>query len=101
VLGHTSCGAVKGACDKAKLGNLTTLLEKIDPVIEQTETAEGEARDSSNIDFVNRVAEKNVMASIDAILNNSEVLREMHVSGAIQVKGAMYDVANGEVKILD
>jgi carbonic anhydrase len=100
VMGHTSCGAVKGACDDAKLGNLTQMLGKIKPAVEQTGTAEGEARDSSNLNFVNRVAEANVKLTIDAIRKQSPVLNEMEENGEIEIAGAMYDVKTGSVNFL-
>jgi len=100
VMGHTSCGAVKGACDDAKLGNLTQMLGKIKPAVEQTGTAYGEARDSSNLNFVNRVAEANVKLTIDAIRKQSPVLNEMEENGEIEIAGAMYDVKTGSVNFL-
>jgi len=100
VMGHTSCGAVKGACDDAKLGNLTQMLGKIKPAVEQTGTAYGEARDSSNLNFVNRVAEANVKLTINAIRKQSPVLNEMEENGEIEITGAMYDVKTGSVNFL-
>lgn len=101
VLGHTSCGAVKGACDNAELGKLTQMLAKIKPAIKKTTTSEGEARDSSNISFVNSVAEANVHHSISTILSDSEVLNEMHANGDIHIVGAMYDVSSGQVNFIE
>ncbi len=100
VMGHTSCGAVKGACDDAKLGNLTQMLDKIKPAIEQVKTVEGEARNSSNLDFVNRVAVRNVELTIGAIKTRSSVLNEMYENGEIDIVGAMYDVGTGSVNFL-
>lgn len=97
VMGHTSCGAVKGACDKAELGNLTQMLDKIMPAVDGTSTAEGEARDSSNMDFVNRVSQKNVELTIENIKAQSPVLKEMMDNGEIAIVGAMYDVKSGTV----
>lgn len=97
VMGHTSCGAVKGACDHAKLGNLTQMLDKIMPAVDAIETEEGEDRSSSNLDFVNRVARKNVELAIADIKANSSVLLEMWEQGEIAIVGAMYDVATGIV----
>ena len=101
VLGHTSCGAVKGACDHAKLGNLTQMLDKIMPAVNDTTTAEGEARDSSNLDFVNRVSAQNVRHAIKQIRTNSEVLSKMESDGEILIIGAMYDVSSGKVSRLE
>jgi len=98
VLGHTSCGAVKGACDDARLGNLTLLLSRIraavDAVPEPTEAAD---RTSKNADFVNAVAEKNVALTIENIRNQSPVLKDMEEMGEIKIVGAMYDIADGKV----
>ena len=98
VLGHTACGAVKGACDNAKLGNLTALISKLKPavnaVIEPIDTTE---RNSSNIDFVNNVAEKNVYMTIENIRKKSPVLKEMEDNGEIKIIGAMYDIKDGSV----
>ena len=97
VMGHTSCGAVKGACDHAELGNLTQMLDKIQPAVEAVTTAEGEERSSKNLDFVNRVAEKNVALTIENTLSGSTVLKEMYEQNEIDIVGAMYDVQTGKV----
>ena len=98
VLGHTSCGAIKGACDHARLGNLTALINKIEPAVEAvTEPAEENLRNSKNLEFVDKVAEKNVHLTMGNIRKNSPVLTEMEENGEIKVVGAMYDVSNGEV----
>jgi carbonic anhydrase len=99
VLGHTSCGALKGACDDAKLGNLTALISKIKPAVAATkEPADPVKRNSQNIDFVNEVAKKNVHLTIDRIMAESHVLKEMSDNGEIKIVGAMYDINNGEVE---
>ena len=101
VLGHTACGAVKGACDHAKLGNLTGMLEKIAPAVTAvTEPVDAALRTSSNIDFVNRVAVKNVHMAIDNLRAMSPVLKEMEAAGEIKVVGAMYHIENGQVDFL-
>ncbi len=101
VLGHTSCGAVKGACDDAKLGNLTALISKIKPAVEATtEPTDASLRNSKNIDFVNEVAVKNVQMTIDNIRKDSEVLKEMEDNGEILILGGMYDISNGKVSFL-
>lgn len=97
VMGHTSCGAVKGACDKAELGNLTQLLEKITPAVDAVETPEGTDRSSANAAFVDAVAAKNVELTLAKIRENSSVLNEMLEAGEIEIAGAMYDVASGKV----
>lgn len=101
VLGHTACGAVKGACDGAELGKLTGMLDKIKPAVEAVaHPVEASERTSKNIDFVNEVATKNVDFSIDGIRSGSNVLSEMEKNGEIKIVGAMYDVANGKVTFL-
>ena len=98
VLGHTACGAVKGACDHARLGNLTTLIKKIEPAVAAVIDPKEEAlRNSGNINFVNEVAKKNVLITIDNILAKSEVLAEMVQKGGIKIIGGMYDVNTGIV----
>lgn len=98
VLGHTACGAVKGACDDAKLGNLTALISKLKPAVEAvTEPVDTSKRNSGNIDFVNSVAEKNVYMTIENIRKKSPVLKEMEDNGEIKIVGAMYDIKDGSV----
>lgn len=97
VMGHTSCGAVKGACDHAELGNLTQMLEKIAPAVNAIETALDVDRSSKNLEFVNQVAEKNVEFTIKNIKSQSPVLNEMIQNNEIKVVGAMYDVKTGMV----
>lgn len=101
VLGHTVCGAVKGACDHAELGNLTGMLDKIAPAVEAvTEPAAAADRTSANIDFVNAVGAKNVTLTIERIREESPVLAEMEQAGEIQIVGGMYDIATGQVNFL-
>ncbi|MDO6515960.1 carbonic anhydrase family protein [Zobellia uliginosa] len=98
VLGHTSCGAIKGACDHARLGNLTALINKIEPAVEAVKEPMDESlRNSKNLDFVDKVSEKNVLLTIENIRKNSSVLAEMEDKGEIKIVGAMYDISNGEV----
>lgn len=96
VLGHSKCGAVKGACDDVKLGNLTGMLEKIKPAVNAVEE-KGE-RSSANASFVQNVADKNVELAIADIRKQSQVLKEMEDNGEIVIAGAMYDVDSGKVK---
>ncbi len=101
VLGHTSCGAVKGACDHAELGNLTGMLDKIMPAVNAVTSPTDESlRNSKNLDFVNTVAEKNVSLSIQRILDESSVLSEMVDNGELQIVGGMYDISSGEVTFI-
>ncbi|MGQ1788307.1 MULTISPECIES: carbonic anhydrase family protein [unclassified Saccharicrinis] len=98
VLGHTACGAVKGACDDAKLGNLTAMLSNIKPAVNAViEPQDLSLRNSSNPTFVDNVAAKNVHLTIDRILKESEVLAGMEKNGEIKIIGAMYDVNSGKV----
>jgi carbonic anhydrase len=95
VLGHTSCGAIKGACDDVALGNLTGLLAKIKPAVQSVSLA-GD-RSSKNTAFVEMVAEANVKRTVQDVLTKSPVLREMSAKGEIKVVGAMLDVATGKI----
>ncbi|MEJ2113749.1 MAG: carbonic anhydrase, partial [Flavobacteriaceae bacterium] len=98
VLGHTSCGAVKGACDHAEMGNLTKLIEKITPAVNAVSEPKDESlRNSKNIEFVDSVSKKNVELTIDRIHAESSILSEMEKNGEIMIVGAMYDINNGEV----
>ena len=95
-------GAVKGACDDASLGNLTSMLGKIRPAVHAvSEPAEASERTSGNISFVNDVAKKNVEMSIQRILNESSVLASMAEDGDIMVIGGMYDISSGKVSFYE
>jgi carbonic anhydrase len=100
VLGHTSCGAIKGACDDVKLGNLTGLIGKIKPAMSKVPN-DGKDRSSKNYAFVEMVAEQNVRMTVETIRANSPVLREMEDMGEIKIVGAMYDVKTGKVEWYD
>lgn len=98
IMGHTACGAVKGACDHARMGNLTALINKIEPAVAAvSEPTDESERTSKNIDFVNTVAEKNVHMAIENLRSQSPVLKEMEDNGEIMVVGAMYDIKTGGV----
>ena len=102
VLGHTACGAVKGACDDVKLGNLTGMLAKIKPAVNTvSEPQDKSLRNSSNAEFVDNVSVKNVELTIDNIITESPVLAEMHNNGEIKIIGAMYDINTGKVLFYD
>ncbi len=101
VLGHTACGAVKGACDHAKLGNLTALLDSIQPAVKAVESQYPEdQRNSKNIEYVNKVVVENVKMTVADIRKGSEVLAEMEKAGEIKIIGALYDLATGEVTMV-
>tara|TARA_R100000935_G_scaffold36196_1_gene57066 strand:+ start:186886 stop:187518 length:633 start_codon:yes stop_codon:yes gene_type:complete len=102
VLGHTGCGAVKGACDDVQLGNITPLLAKIKPSVAAVKSPEDTAlRNSSNASFVNDVVYKNVELTIENMKNDSPLLRDMENDGDITIIGAVYDVASGAVSFLN
>ena len=100
VLGHTKCGAVKGACDHVEMGNLTTLLEKLKPAVEG-ETSVTSNRNASNTEFVEKVASINVRITNKQIIKNSPILMEMIEKGEIALIGGMYDVETGLVDFYD
>jgi carbonic anhydrase len=95
VMGHTACGAIKGAIDNAELGNLTGLLAKIKPAVAAT-TYAGQ-RTSKNYAFVDAVARTNVEMTVANIRKDSPVLAELEAKGAIKIAGAMYDLETGVV----
>jgi carbonic anhydrase len=95
VMGHTACGAIKGAIDNAELGNLTGLLAKIKPAIKATDY--GGARTAANYEFVDAVARTNVALTMADIRSRSGVLRELEEEGAIAIAGSMYDLQSGAV----
>ncbi|WP_298707641.1 carbonic anhydrase family protein [Chitinophaga sp.] len=96
VLGHTHCGAIKGACDHVEMGNLTGLLGKIRPAVFQEKTIT-ENRNSKNHDFVEAVTNIHTDRSVQAILEQSIILAEMIDNGEVGIIGAMYDVETGVV----
>jgi carbonic anhydrase len=98
VMGHTACGAIKGAIDGVQLGNLTGLLAKIHPAVEAT-TYQGD-RSSKNLAFVDAVAAKNVELTIDSIHRNSEVLCDLESAKTIKIVGAVYNLETGKVDFL-
>ncbi|MGQ0739106.1 MAG: carbonic anhydrase family protein [Bacteroidota bacterium] len=98
VLGHTKCGAVKGACDHVEMGNLTELLSKLQPAVyAERETPDPDNRNSKNGDFVENVAAINVRRSVKSIIERSFIIEQMAENGEIGVVGAMYNVENGKV----
>lgn len=96
VMGHTECGAIKGACDGAKLGLLTSTLANINPAIRAVQ-GDYTPRNSSNAAFVHSVTEMNVKLTMQKLRDRSLVLREMLDKGEIKLVGAMYDVKTGKV----
>jgi carbonic anhydrase len=99
VLGHSRCGAVKGACDHVEMGNLTELLSKLQPAVyAERETPDPQQRSSKNSRFVENVAAINVRRSVKSVIERSFIIEQMVEGGAIGVVGAMYDVETGKVE---
>jgi len=99
VLGHTKCGAVKGACDHVEMGNLTELLSKLQPAVySESETTAADKRNSKNGKFVENVATLNVKRSVKNIIERSFILEEMLKKGEIGIVGAMYNIDTGKVE---
>lgn len=100
VLGHTKCGAIKGACDHVEMGNLTELLSKIQPAVYQEKTTL-ENRNASNSTFVENVAEINVKRNVKNIIERSFVLEQLIESGQIGIVGAIHNIDTGKVNFYD
>ena len=96
VLGHTKCGAVKGACDHVEMGNLTALLTKIRPAVDDEMTTT-ENRNSGNDEFVEKVAAINIKRAVKSISERSPILKEMLEKGEIDLIGGTHDITTGEV----
>lgn len=102
VLGHTSCGAIKGACDHLEMGNLTELLSKIQPsVYQETMTTDADKRNSANLTFVENVANLNVKRTVKSIVNRSYILEQMIEKGEIAIIGAKHFLDTGVVEFFD
>ncbi|MBK9980627.1 MAG: carbonic anhydrase [Gemmatimonadetes bacterium] len=102
VLGHTSCGAVKGACDHVEMGNLTELLAKLQPAVYQERTVKDiDQRNSKNKAFVENVAHINVVRSVRSIVDRSYILEKMIEEEQIGVIGAMHDLESGVVEFYE
>lgn len=100
VMGHTNCGAVKGACDDVKLGNLTVLLDKIKPAVQEACTTDEECS-STNPAFVDKVTRLNIRNSMQSILDQSEIISNAVAEGKIMLVGALYCVRSGKVELLN
>ena len=98
VMGHTACGAIKGAIDNVELGNLTGLLDQIKPAVQATSYS-GE-RSSKNYAFVDAVARTNVQMTVDNVRKNSAVLAELERNGMIKIAGAMYNLKTAALEFL-
>ena len=99
VIGHTHCGAVQAAIDDVQLGNITPMLAKIRPAIEQGRPFAGKAT-SENPAYVAHVCRENVRLAVAAIRERSEILAKMEADGAIKIVGAYYDLGSGEVSLV-
>ena len=100
VLGHSKCGAIKGACDHVEMGNLTALLSKIRPAVDDEETIT-QNRNSSNAEFVEKVSIINVKRTVKSILERSPILKEMIENGEIGIVGGTHDLTTGQVTYFD
>lgn len=100
VVGHTNCGAIKGACDNVQMGNLTKVIQSVRPAVEKTPGFAGE-RTSKNLAFVDAVATENVRLVMETIRRDSEVIRGLESQGKVKIVGAMQDIATGKVTFLD
>jgi carbonic anhydrase len=100
VLGHTKCGAIHGACDQLRLGNLTTLLNKITPAIREEKNTSIN-RTSANAEFVQNVTKINVQRNVQSIIQQSAIIHQMVQQGEIGIIGAMYNVSTGKVEFYD
>jgi carbonic anhydrase len=97
VMGHTHCGAIKGACDHAEMGNLTAMLSKIMPIVEKVEV-DYDQKGSANKELVQRVADDNVTNALAKVRSASPILAEMESNGELKIVGAMYDIHTGKVQ---
>ncbi|MCE9550628.1 MAG: carbonic anhydrase [Betaproteobacteria bacterium] len=100
VLGHSKCGAIRGACDHIEMGNLTALLSKIQPAI-YDEKSETKNRSSSNPEFVEKVSTINIKRTLHAIMECSPILKEMVESGAVGLVCGKHDITSGVVTFYD
>jgi len=96
VLGHTGCGAIKGVCDHVTMGNLTMVMDKLRPALDETDEPASD-RSSSNLAFVDEVAKTNVSLTMEGITERSPILRDLLKDRTIDLVGGMYDVNTGEV----
>jgi carbonic anhydrase len=100
VLGHESCGAVKAACDHVELGNITAMLDNIQPAVKKSEEEISGDHNSSNTAFVDQTIENNVKLTIQRIREKSPILNEMEEMGEIKIVGGVYHISSGKVTML-
>lgn len=99
VMGHQHCGAIKGAIDDVKMGNITAMLSKIKPAVTMSQDFKGK-KSSKNDEFVKHVSENNVLYAIDQIRKNSPILKEMEDKGEIKIVGVFYNLTDGTLEFL-
>ncbi len=100
IMGHQHCGAVKGAIDDVKLGNITAMLENIKPAVKMSNDYEGEKTSGNNV-FVERVARNNILYAVSQVRERSPILKEMEDKGEIKIIGAYYSLYNGKMELLN
>ncbi len=100
VMGHTECGAIKGACDNVQLGNLTTVIQALQPAVDDVKDVQGD-RNSKNKEFVMLVTEANIRRTVAKLRSDSPILHELEKSGQIKIVGAINDVSTGQVTFYD
>lgn len=102
VMGHTHCGAIKGACNHIEMGNLTELLSKIQPAVyQETMTTELDKRNADNEIFVENVSTLNVKRSVKTIIDRSYILEQMIEKGEIAIIGAKHNLDSGQVEFFE
>jgi carbonic anhydrase len=99
VLGHTKCGAIKGACGHVQMGHLTGLLGKVAPAMHAVEQREGSSAAAE--DMVELVAIENIRYQLRSILERSPILEHLYQEGSIGLVGGLYYVESGEVTFLE
>jgi len=100
VVGHTECGAIMGAADKVRLGNLTSVIEAIEPAAADVMNVSGD-RNSKNRQFVNDLTVANVRRTVAQIRSRSEIISKLESEGKVKIVGAMYDIGSGKVTLVD
>jgi carbonic anhydrase len=101
IVGHSGCGAIKGACTNLEMGHLTGLFRKIEPAVRATQAKGGPWRDPKSPEFVNEVARENVRLTVKTLVESSPILRDQIAAGSLRVVGAFHDLRTGQVEILE
>lgn len=101
VMGHTLCGAVEGACKNVQLGNLTALLNKIQPAVEKIKNASSKAINCSDHKTVNDIAKQNVLDMIQQVQDKSPIIQEQIKNNQVMIVGAMHDLSTGKIIFFD